>query len=80
MNLKLTTLNLALPPVKPEWRTPQPEELFRLLDEYEMRSTGTDARERYGDGGQGTGDRRQGTGDGRQGTGDRRIETQAELF
>jgi hypothetical protein len=48
MNLKLTTLNLSLPPVKPEWRTPQPEELFRLLDEYEMRSTGTDARKRYG--------------------------------
>ncbi|HVU23647.1 MAG TPA: 5'-3' exonuclease H3TH domain-containing protein, partial [Opitutus sp.] len=23
LNLKLTTLNLALPPVKPEWRTPQ---------------------------------------------------------
>jgi hypothetical protein len=34
--------------VKPEWRTPQPEELFRLLDEYEMRSTGVDARKRYG--------------------------------
>jgi DNA polymerase I len=48
MNLKLTTLNLSLPPVKPEWRTPQPEELFRLLDEYEMRSTGADARKRYG--------------------------------
>jgi DNA polymerase-1 len=47
-NLKLTTLNLNLPPVKPEWRTPQPEELFRLLDEYEMRSTGVDARKRYG--------------------------------
>ena len=47
MNLKLTTLNLSLPPVKPEWRTPQPEELFRLLDEYEMRTTGTDARKRY---------------------------------
>src|SRR3954469_21075321 len=39
-NLKLTTLNLSLPAVKPEWRTPNPEELFRLLDEYEMRSTG----------------------------------------
>lgn len=46
-NLKLTTLNLSLPPVKPEWRTPCPEELFRLLDEYEMRSTGADARKRY---------------------------------
>ncbi|MGH7956460.1 MAG: 5'-3' exonuclease, partial [Opitutaceae bacterium] len=48
MNLKLTTLNLSLPPVKPEWRTPHPEELYRLLDEYEMRTTGADARKRYG--------------------------------
>jgi hypothetical protein len=48
MNLKLTTLNLALPAVKPEWRTPQPEELFRLLDDFEMRSTAADARKRYG--------------------------------
>ena len=47
MNLKLTTLNLALPAVKPEWRTPQPEELFRLLDGFEMRSTAADARRRY---------------------------------
>ena len=47
-NLKLTTLNLALPEVKPEWRTPQPEELFRLLEEFEMRTTGADARRRYG--------------------------------
>jgi DNA polymerase-1 len=50
-NLKLTTLNLNLPPVKPEWRTPQPEELFRLLDEFEMRTTGADARKRYASGG-----------------------------
>ena len=49
-NLKLTTLNLALPPVKPEWRTPNPTELFRLLDEFEMRTTGADARKRYGGG------------------------------
>jgi DNA polymerase I len=47
-NLKLTTLNLRLPEVKPEWRSPNAEELFRLLDEFEMRSTGTDARKRYG--------------------------------
>ncbi|MBL9209052.1 MAG: 5'-3' exonuclease [Opitutaceae bacterium] len=47
MNLKLTTLNLALPSVKPEWRTPQPEELFRLLDGFEMRSTAAEARKRY---------------------------------
>lgn len=48
LNLKLTTLNLTLPAVRPEWRTPQPEELFRLLDGYEMRSTALDARKRYG--------------------------------
>ncbi len=48
INLKLTTLDLALPAVKPEWRTPQPEELFRMLDGYEMRSTAMDARRRYG--------------------------------
>jgi DNA polymerase-1 len=47
LNLKLTTLNRSLPPVKPEWRTPQPEELFRLLDAYEMRSTAAEARKRY---------------------------------
>jgi DNA polymerase I len=46
-NLKLTTLNLALPAVKPEWRTPAPEELFRLLDQFEMRTTAADARKRY---------------------------------
>ncbi|MDO8539540.1 MAG: 5'-3' exonuclease H3TH domain-containing protein [Opitutaceae bacterium] len=48
LNLRLTTLNLALPAVKPEWRTPQAEELFRLLDGYEMRTTATEARKRYG--------------------------------
>lgn len=82
MNLKLTTLNLNLTPVKPEWRTPQPEELFRLLDEYEMRSTGVDARKRYGAGGQATGDRGQETGGRGQGTGDRTQQPghQAELF
>jgi DNA polymerase I len=47
-NLKLTTLNLALPPVKPEWRTPQPEELFRLLESFEMRTSAAEARKRYG--------------------------------
>lgn len=46
-NLRLTTLNLSLPAIKPEWRTPQPEELFRLLDGYEMRTTAADARKRY---------------------------------
>lgn len=48
VNLRLTTLNLSLPEVKPEWRTPQPEELFRLLDGYEMRTTAAEARKRYG--------------------------------
>jgi DNA polymerase-1 len=51
VNLKLTTLNLNLPPVKPEWRSPQPEELFRLLDSFEMRTTAADARKRYTPGG-----------------------------
>jgi DNA polymerase-1 len=55
MNLKLTTLNLALPAVKPAWRTPQPEELFRLMDEFEMKSTGAEARKRYGHAGNFTG-------------------------
>lgn len=47
LNLRLTTLQLNLPPVSPEWRTPMPEELFRLLDTNEMRSTGAEARRRY---------------------------------
>ncbi|PTX98987.1 5'-3' exonuclease H3TH domain-containing protein [Opitutus sp. ER46] len=50
LNLRLTTLNLALPRVAPEWRTPNPPELFRLMDEYEMRSTGVEARRRYAGG------------------------------
>lgn len=75
-NLKLTTLNLALPEVKPEWRTPMPEELFRLLDEYEMKTTGADARRRYA----ATGDGRQETEDGRQATVTGGQERQAELF
>ena len=47
LNLKLTTLNLSLPAVAPEWRTPQPTELVRMLDEFEMRSTAAEARRRY---------------------------------
>ncbi len=46
-NLKLTTLNLNLPSLvvgKPEAK---PEELFRLLEELEMRSALTEARRRY---------------------------------
>ena len=48
VNLRLTTLNLGLPPAKPEWRTPQPEELVRMLDGFEMRTTAAEARRRYG--------------------------------
>ncbi len=48
INLRLTTLNLALPAVEPEWRTPQPERLVRLLESYEMRTTAAEARRRYG--------------------------------
>ncbi|MBM3855252.1 MAG: 5'-3' exonuclease [Verrucomicrobia bacterium] len=47
-NLRLTTLNLALPEVKPEWRSPQPAELVRLLEGYEMRTSAAEARQRYG--------------------------------
>ena len=47
LNLRLTTLNLSLPAVAPEWRTPQPAELVRMLDEFEMRSTAAEARRRY---------------------------------
>lgn len=47
LNLRLTTLNLALPGVKPEWRTPDPQALFKLLDGFEMRSTAAEARKRY---------------------------------
>ena len=47
LNLKLTTLNLSLPSVAPEWRTPQPAELVRMLDDFEMRSTAAEARRRY---------------------------------
>lgn len=47
LNRRLTTLNLALPPIKPEWRTPMPAELFRLLESYEMRGTLAEAKKRY---------------------------------
>jgi len=48
LNRRLTTLNLALPPVEPAWRTPRPAELVALLEGYEMRSTAAEARRRYG--------------------------------
>ena len=46
-NLKLTTLNLALPTVAAEKTAPQVGELLRLLETYEMRSTLAEARARY---------------------------------
>ena len=47
LNLRLTTLNLALPAPAPESRTPQPSELVRLLESFEMKSTAAEARSRY---------------------------------
>ncbi len=48
MNLRLTTLNLALPPPSPEHTAPRPAELFAILERMEMRSALADARGRYG--------------------------------
>jgi DNA polymerase I len=47
LNLRLTTLNLALPTVAAEKAAAQPEELLRLLGELEMKSAQTEARQRY---------------------------------
>lgn len=49
-NLQLTTLDLDLPPVQPEWRQPRPAELVALLEGFEMRTTAAEARKRYGAG------------------------------
>jgi DNA polymerase-1 len=49
-NLKLTTLNLALPVVAAEKPAANPPELFRLLEELEMKSSLAEARERYAQG------------------------------
>jgi DNA polymerase-1 len=46
-NLKLTTLNLALPTVAAEKTEPRREELLRLLEELEMRTAAAEARQRY---------------------------------
>ena len=46
-NLKLTTLNLGLPTVAAEKAAAEPGELFRLLEELEMRSGLAEARQRY---------------------------------
>jgi DNA polymerase-1 len=48
MNLKLTTLNLSLPPPSPEHCVPRPAELFGILERMEMRSALAEARGRYG--------------------------------
>ena len=48
LNLKLTTLNLTHPTVAAEKTAANPEELYRLLESYEMRSTLAEARTRYG--------------------------------
>jgi DNA polymerase-1 len=48
MNLKLTTLNLSLPSLVVSKPTAAPEALYRLLEELEMRSALTEARQRYG--------------------------------
>lgn len=47
-NLKLTTLNLALPTNAAQKTAPQSEELFRLLEELEMKGCLAEARRRYG--------------------------------
>jgi DNA polymerase-1 len=48
-NLKITTLNLALPPPAAPRASAQPDELFRLLESLEMKSSLADARKRYGE-------------------------------
>ena len=47
-NLKITTLNLALPPPSTEHTAARPGELIGLLERMEMRSAAAEARERYG--------------------------------
>jgi DNA polymerase-1 len=46
-NLKLTTLNLALPTIAAEKPASNPEALFRLLEELEMKSSLAEAHQRY---------------------------------
>ena len=53
MNLKLTTLNLALPTVAAEATPPCADELWRLLEAMEMRTTLAEARTRYATAAQG---------------------------
>ena len=47
-NLKVTTLNLALPPPAAEPEGLQAKELFGILESMEMKSTLAEARQRYG--------------------------------
>jgi DNA polymerase-1 len=47
-NLKLTTLNLSLPTVAAEAPVIKAEELFALLEAWEMKSSLKEAKERYG--------------------------------
>jgi DNA polymerase-1 len=46
-NLRLTTLNLALPVLPPAAARPRLPELYALLEELEMRSSLAEARRRY---------------------------------
>jgi DNA polymerase-1 len=48
LNLRITTLNLSLPPPSPEHCVARPQELFGILERMEMRSALADARRRYG--------------------------------
>ena len=47
-NLKVTTLNLSLPPPSTSHRAARPGELFSIMERMEMRSAAAEARERYG--------------------------------
>jgi DNA polymerase-1 len=46
-NLKLTTLNLALPTIAAQKPAADPATLFRLLEELEMKTSLAEARQRY---------------------------------
>jgi DNA polymerase-1 len=48
-NLKITTLNLALPPPATPRAGAQPDELYRILESMEMKSSAAEARRRYGE-------------------------------
>jgi DNA polymerase-1 len=48
MNLKLTTLNLALPPPDSPHTMVKAADLYALLEKMEMKGALADARQRYG--------------------------------